>query len=235
MGGGFGPLSLHMEVVVATVGTLIARIEARMALAAGIDVQTVDEPRLMEMLRHKYNVVFDANWWYDYLTLEEFTTNGTTGVITGTVADKIRRFADIHSVFSNRDPNPLPLLTLGANPLLRNRSALAPFTSDATKMFKVYPIDTAATIQVWYRTRMPDEDWEEGDDDVEVNMDDELLIAGTVADYIFDDGSNPEAADKYLKMYQDRLDQLQKLQFQAPIAKRDARFGYPTEWTYGAP
>lgn len=214
----------------ATIGVLIARIEARMSLAAGIDVQVIEEPKLLELLRHKYNTMFDANWWADYMVLEEFTTDGTTGVITGTVENKIRRFQDIHSVYYERQPHPLPIITFGNNPLLRSRPCIMPYTSDAEKMFKIMPIDVAATIQVWYRTRMSDEEWEEGDDDVAVNMDDELLITGVVADYLHDDGSNPEAAQRYMQQHLERKKQLEQLAFQQPIEKHGADRGYSTQW-----
>lgn len=217
----------------ATLGTLVSRIETRLALAAGIDVQIIEEPRMVEMLRHKYNTVFDEVWWPDNLTLEEFTTDGSTGLITGTVENKIRRFIDIHSIFYSLDPDPLPLIQFGSNPLLRNRPGFAPYTSDAEKMFKVYPIDVEATLQVWYRTRMSDDDWEDGDDEIEVNFDDELLILGVVADYLVDDGSNDASAERYTQMYDKRFQQLIKSQFQAPIQKVSARSSYPTEWEDG--
>jgi hypothetical protein len=219
----------------ATIGTLIARTEARLALASGLDVQVIDEPRLLEMLRHKYNTMFDEEWWLDTLTLEAFTTDGITGHITGDVTDKINRFMDINSVFYNQNPNPLPLIKIGQNPIVRRNPAVGPYTTDPTKMFTVYPIDVTATLNVWYRTRLRDDQWEEDNDDVEVVMDDELLILGTVFDYLSDDGSNTEAVTKYEKMFAKRHDQLLKAQFQNPIAKSSDQNGVPLQWTaYGA-
>lgn len=215
----------------ATIGTLIARVEARMALAAGIDVQIIEEPRLLEMLRHKYNTMFDEVWWMETLTLETFTLEGSTGLINEDVTDKINRFIDIHSVFYGTNPHPLPMIQIGTNPNERRQPSLAPYTTDATKMFKLYPLDLSEDINVWYRTRLRDEQWEEDNDETVVNMDDELLILGTVYDYLIDDASNPESAEKFLRQYDKRYKQLTNLSFQHGIAKRNDRFGVPLNWS----
>lgn len=216
----------------ATVAQLITRIEKRIGLASGMDVQVHAEDQLLEMLRHKYNVLFDDHWWYDYLSLETFTLDGTTGTITGTVANKILRFIDIHSVHLGSDSHPLRLLSTGVNPTLFNSTALAPYAADATKMFKVYPLDRSDDVHVWYRQRITDEAWDlENAEDTNVNMDDELLILGTVYDYLSDDASNPDSASKYENQYNLRYQQLVTLGFQHGIAKRDQALGIPNQWS----
>lgn len=215
----------------ATIATLIERIEKRINLAAGIDVQTHGEEQMLEMLRHKYNTLFDTMWWYDYLTLETFTLDGSTGTITGDVTDKIRRFIDIHSVYLGGNSKPLPLLSIGSNPTLFTAEAIAPYTSDATKMFKVWPFDRSDEVHVWYRTRMSDDEWDIATaEDQNVNMDDELLITGTIYDYLVDDGSNDESAAKYERQYNARFEQLAKLSYQHGISKSDQSTSLPTQW-----
>lgn len=214
----------------ATIGTLIARVEARIALAVGLDVQIVDEPRMLEMLRSKYNSLFDDTWWTNYMTLGTYDLDGTTGLIVGDVTDKINRFVDIHSVFYNQLPDPLPILKFNLNPTQSRRPCLTPFVSDPTKMFKVYPVDQVATVNVWFRTRLRDDQWEQDNDETEVNMDDEMLILGTVFEYLSDDGSNDSAAQKYQGLFMERRKQMTKLEFQAPISKTNDRMGWPTQW-----
>lgn len=216
----------------ATVEQLITRIEKRISLAAGMDVQVHAEDQLLEMLRHKYNTLFDDHWWYDYLTLETFTLDGATGLITGTVANKIRRFIDINSVYLGSNVRPLPLLSINSNPTLFMGEAVAPYTSDATKMFKVYPIDRAEDVHVWYRKRLSDDEWDiENAATTNVNMDDELLILGTIYDYLVDDASNEQSASKYENQYNQRYQQLVTLGFQNGISKHDGASGMPTQWS----
>jgi len=217
----------------ATIGTLIARVQTRIALASGLDVQIVDEPRMLEMLRSRYNTLFDQNWWIDYLTLGTYNLDGTTGLITGDVTGLINRVADIQGIFYNDDTDPLPMIKFNTNPRHSRRTAWAPFASNPAKMFKIYPIDQEAEINVWYRTRLTDEQWEQDNDETEVNMDDEMLILGTTFDYLSDDGSNDDAVKKYLGMYENRVKQVEALQFQAPMSKNNDRNGFPTRWSDG--
>jgi hypothetical protein len=101
-------------------------------------------------------------------------------------------------------------------------------------MFKVYPIDTAGSVHVWYRTRMSDDEWDiETAEDQDVNMDDELLILGTVYDYLVDDASNEESARKYEQQYNKRFDQLATLAFQFGISKGNQTDAIPTQWRLG--
>lgn len=215
----------------ATVEQILTRVEKRISMAAGMDVQTHAEDQLLEMLRHKYTVLFDDIWWYDYLTLETFTLDGSTGLITGSVANKIRRFNDIHSVFLGGNSRPLPLLNIGSNPTLYIGESMAPYTTDATKMFKVYPIDRDDEVHVWYRTRLDDDDWDIAEaGTTNINMDDELLILGTVYDFLIDDGSNPDAATKYEQQYGARFQQLVNMSMQQGFSKFSQSNGIPTQW-----
>lgn len=214
-----------------TVASILTRVEKRISMAAGVDVQTHAEDQLLEMLRHKYNILFDDIWWYDYLTLETFTLNGTTGLITGTVANKIRRFNDIHSVFLGGNGRPLPLLNIGSNPSLYVGESIAPYAADATKVFKVYPIDRAEDVHVWYRTRISDDEWDIAvAETTTINMDDELLILGTVYDFLIDDGSNPDAATKYEQQYGARFQQLVSMSMKHGLSKHGGNNGIPTQW-----
>lgn len=215
----------------ATVASLITRVEKRLSMAAGIDIQIHAEETMLEMLRHKYNTLFDDRWWQDLLSLETFTLDGTTGTITGTVENKIRRFIDIQGIFLGGNQRPLPVLTPNTNPTLFMGEAVAPFTSSVTKMFKVYPNDRADDVHVWYRTRLSDDAWAiENAESTNVPLDDELLILGTVYDYLTDDGSNENAVEKYENQYNKRYQQLVDLEMQLGVAKTDQARGIPTQW-----
>lgn len=213
----------------ATLGVLIARIEARLSQASGLDVQIHAEPTLLEMLRHKYNTMFDDHWWFDYLTFETFTLDGTTGQVTTDLTNKIRRFIDIQSVYYGNLPHPLPLASVGTNLLNNFAYALLPST-DPTKVFKLIPATVTGTVSAWYRTRLSDTQWESGDDNLIINMDDELLITGTAFDYMNDDGTNPDATKKLESEYASRLQQLIGLGQQQPILKRRMDASMPTQW-----
>lgn len=215
-----------------TIANIITRVEKRLALAAGIDVQTHGEDKFLEMIRHKYNILFDDHWWYDFLTLEQFTLTGVNGLISNDVSTKIKRFIDIQSVYINGNARPTPLLPVGTNPDLFMAEAISPYPADATKMFKVWPLDRTGHVNVWYRTRLDDDDWDiEKAETTNINLDDELLILGTVYDWLVDDASNEDAARKYQQQYEARYQQLVTLGMQHGISKYDASNGIPTQWS----
>lgn len=214
-----------------TIGVLIARVEARIALASGLDVQIVDEPRMLEMLRSTYNKLFDQSWWPNYMELHTFTLSGVNGLITEDVTGIINRFEDIHSIFYDDQPDPIGIIKFNYNPRQTRRPGYAPYTSDPTKMFKVYPLDSTSELNVWLRTRLTDEQWEEDNDETEVNFDDECLILGTVYEYLSDDGSNADATEKYKNDFEQRVRQITKLQFNAPIPKSSDSSNWPTSWS----
>jgi hypothetical protein len=98
-------------------------------------------------------------------------------------------------------------------------------------MFKVYPLTRTDDVHVWYRQRIADDDWDaEMADTTVVNMDDELLILGTIYDYLSDDASNPDAVTKYENQYNLRYQQLVNLGFQHGIAKSSQSNGVPADW-----
>lgn len=215
----------------ATVAELITRVEKRLALASGMDVQIHAEDKLLEMLRHMYNVLFDDHWWLDALSMTSYTLDETAGLVTEDVSDKIKRFVDINSVFYEGLARPLPTLPIRTNPTLFTGNAIAPYAADKTKVFKVYPVTLSGSVHVWHRTRMEADDWDLAKaETTTVNIDDEMLILGVVFDFLADDGSNPDAAKKYQSEFATRRQQLLDLELQHGIAKNGSAGGYPTQW-----
>lgn len=215
----------------ATVEQLIDRIEKRIGIASGFNVQVHGEGQMVEMLRHKYNTLFDSRWWMDYLTLETFTLDGSTGTVAADLSTKIKRFIDIQGVFLGGSSSALPILSPGTNPLFFNSEAIAPFNNPA-KVFRVYPMTRTDDVHVWYRTRLTDDDWSlEKAMITNVNMDDELLILGTVYDYLVDDGAAEIIVSKYERQYAEREQQLVNLSFQHGVSKQRQSTGIPTQWS----
>ena len=217
----------------ATIEQLIERIEERLALVSGLDVQIHVEDRLVEMLRHKYNVLFDDFWDVSNTYYRTETLDGSTGQISGDISSVILRYADIHSVFYDSDDDPLPQVSLGTNPSRIRTRCIVP-SSDSTKVFKVLPVDTAGDVHIWYRTKLADSVWETPTYSTEVPMDDELLMLGVMYDFIVDDGSNIGAEEKYKNMFAGRLKQIRSQQFQHSLSKRPQEYqGVSNRWTDG--
>lgn len=214
----------------ATIQKLVERIETRLFLVSGIDVQTHAEDQILEMLRHKYNVLFDDHWSSEYTFPLVATLDGTTGTVTTDLSTKILRYSDINCVLWDQDETPLPRLPIGANPANTRMRCIAP-SSDPTKVFQVFPNTETGPLVIWYRTRIADSVWDDAEYSTIIQMDDEMLMLGCVYEFLFNDGSNDVAIGEYKKMFDARVAQLRKQQFQIPMAKsKTNRDGPATRW-----
>lgn len=218
-----------------TLEQLITRVEQRLFLAAGLNVQLNVEDGFVEMARHKYTVLVDDLWLDDYMEMQTFTLDGTTGRVTDDLAAAfLTKGKDIKCIFYDQDDIPLPRLSQGTNPTQVRRTCVrfVPESSpNADKVFQIYPISTSGQVHVWFRTRLADGEWDVGDPAMTIPMDAELMILGTAYDYLSSDGSNMDDAGKLKSMFDARLDQLKKVQWNLPISKRPQDTSmHPNRW-----
>jgi len=201
----------------ATFATLIERTATRLSQVAGASVQLYSEDRIAEMIQHKFDVLFDEAFWGQFVTFgESMTLDGSTGVVTIDLTDKIKRFEDIRAIYpddSNTPLSKLPESTLNPDTITGTTPAFYSNSTSAIKVFKVWPLASTGAIQVTYRTK-PDAFVPS---DV-VNFDEQALILGAAFDYSEDDGTNPAATDKLQNMFESRVKQLRNLRNDSPIA-----------------
>jgi hypothetical protein len=214
----------------ATIEELITRIEQRLFLAAGIDVQTHAEDQLVEMLRGVYNTLFDDFWYPEYTYYMTLQLDGTTGNHTSDIANQVLRFKDIHSIYYDTQDTPLPLLSVGGAISEINRECVVP-SNDPAKVFKILPVDSDLTVTMWYRTRIGDDVWRDDKFDTQIPFDDDVLLYGVVYEFLVMDDSNQTATAEYKNKYQGRQNQMRAAQWQIPIHKRKLnRVGVPNRW-----
>lgn len=214
----------------ASIETLVERIETRLFLLSGLDVQIHAEEQIVEMLRGVYNAQFDDFWDQEYLLYQSYQLNGTTGIITGDLSSTVLRYKDIHSVYLDDHDTPLPKVTPGSNINHLRREAMMPSGNPAS-VFKVLPANTTGTVGIWYRTRIADAIWANNQYQTEINMDDELLLLGVVFEFLVNDDSNQSAAKMYAGKFAERKRTITEAQFQAPITKKKLDHDGPqTDW-----
>lgn len=214
----------------ATIKQLIERIETRLFMVAGLDVQIHAEGQIEEMLRGVYNSLFDDFWYPEFTLFCTAQLNGTTGEVTEDLSTKILRFKDIHTVYWDEEEDPLPRLTPGAS-LSRVRTRCIMPSGNPQSVFKLYPVDETGPVHIWYRTRIADDVWENQKYDTIINMDDEVLMLGVVYEFLVMDDSNTTAAQEYKAKYQLRQKQIRDAQWDIPINKRKLeRDGPLTRW-----
>lgn len=211
----------------ATVQAIITKVYERLSLGAGLDVQTYADSKVLAMLQHKFDVLFDSLYWPAYTTVgEEFTLDGVAGRVTEDLSAKIKRFEDIHSIYYENEASPLPNSSLNVNPRLIRRRGILP---DATKVFRVVPATTTGTVIVTYRTKP---ELLELTSNTDIALDATLLYLGVCYDFIVDDDSNEKAAMNFKQQFDARFTQLKNLQTQFGLLTENVgSTNYITEWS----
>jgi len=205
----------------ATLTQLVDRTADRLSMIAGQGVQTYAEDRIAEMIQHKFDVLFEEVFWPQFCTWYQWTLDGTLGVVTTDLTDILKRFEDIQVIYpensntsltkiSNITTNPFKLS--GTTPI--HYEALGPtFGNKTTRVFRVWPL--AATGDIVLRVRTKPDTFVSTD---EIDFDDQSLILGSVFDYLEDDGTNPNATQKFQLLFEARVKQLKNTFNSAPIS-----------------
>ncbi len=197
-----------------TFSELISRTTTRLSMVSGRGVQVYAEDKIAEMLQHKFDILFDEEFWPQFKSINQYTLDGTLGVVTADLTSVLKRFIDIQSVLLGNTTTQLPILPTSVNPFAL--SGTTPLYIDAintaSKRFNVWPKSATGTITVRLRTK-PDPF---GGDD-EVDFDDQLLILGAAYDYLEDDASNPGATQKFEAMFDSRRKQWHRMLNSLPV------------------
>lgn len=213
-----------------TIAELLERVQTRLFLLSGLDIQIHAETQLIEMLRGCYNTLFQDFWYPEFTYPMVQTLDGTTGQVTANLSNEIFRFADIHSVLLGTSTTPLPFLSIGTNVSQVSRTCVAPST-DPQKVFKIFPVTENDVVTIWYRKKLADSVWTEPNLPAIMNFDDDVLLYGAVYEFLANDDSNPAATELYMKKYQQRQDQIRKAQWNIPISKTALNnSGAATRW-----
>ena len=198
-----------------TLTQLINRVTIRLSQVNGAGVQIYSEDRIAEMIQHKFDVLFDEAFWPQFSTWQQWTLDGTLGVVTADLTDTLKRLTDIQVLYRSDSSTPIPLLSSTTNPYAF--SGLTPLgyegNTNAAKVFTIWPKTSTGTVTARIRTQ-PDP----FDPDDEVDFDDQALILGATWDYLEDDGTNPNATQKFQALAESRVNQLESALSSAPIA-----------------
>lgn len=189
---------------------LVQRSVLRLSQVGGTAVQRYSEDILAEMMQHKFTMIFDKRFWEDYsdwYTVALTSTGVVEEDLTDSAGADIDRYVDIQGIYYNVDTDPLPRIQQRVNIAAFKNDSGRPYyhttTNETGKLFRVLPYGSEQDVNIYARKRP-----EPFMADDEVFMDDQVLILGTVYDFLEDDGSNPRAAQKFLQMFNERYDSL---------------------------
>ena len=201
----------------ATLEQLITRVTQRLSMVAGTGVQIYAEDRIAEMIQHKFDVLFDEEFWPQFSSWQTLTLDGSTGIVTTDLTDTLKRFDDIQVIFPENSHTPIARLSgLTTNPF--ELSGTEPLFYDAnpgstSRPFLIWP--KTATGDVIVNLRNKQDSFVAGDT---IDFDDQANILGSTYDYLEDDGTNSNATQKFQQLFEQRVNQLKKNLSHAPIA-----------------
>lgn len=199
----------------ATLKVLTDRVTERLSQVSGTGVQIYAEDRIGEMIQHKFDVLFDDLFWPQFTDWVTYTLDGTLGVVTADLTEVIKRFDDIRVIYpagSSQALPEFPAVTLNPNRLSGTTPLYFQAEGSANKVFHIWPKTATGDIDVNFRTK-PDDFTAEDD----IDFDSQVLILGSVYDYLEDDGTNPGATAKFEALFESRRGQLRRNRQQAPV------------------
>lgn len=197
-----------------TLREMIDKVLTRLRMETSTATQIYSEDAIQMGIQHKFDVLFDQFWMPQFMTYQEqYTLDGTTGCIVGDLSAKVKRWQDLLMVHNQFSIYPLPMAMNNLRHGDINMPVVQP-NKDKTKVFRIIPANSVGPVWLTYRTKPANF---ENDDDV-IDMDDQMIILGTCYDMLEDDSTNPGASDKFKNMFDARVKQWQKSQYNMPMS-----------------
>lgn len=197
---------------------LVQKVIQRLSQVPGTGTQTYAEDRIADMVQHKFTVLFEEAFWGHLCHWYTVTLDGALGVPNESMfalSNPLRHFDDIQGIYPTGADKPLPHAPSSRNVFQYDGETprfVAPYNQD-DKVFRIYPATATGTLEMYYRSRPP----EYNPSDI-VNFDNQALILGATYDYLEDDGTNPNATQKFKDMFEARVRQLKENKANLPRA-----------------
>jgi len=211
-----------------TMADLIQQVIIELRLESGPSVQQYAEDVIARKIQRIFNSIFHEYWLPGYTHNGlVFTLDGTTGTVVEDLTPVLKRAEDIRYVFYEGEQKPLNRAPEVFNPIGMTggyRRYWQP-TAITGKHFRILPLYTAGQISLHCRVR-PDPFTATS----EVIMDEELLIAGAVYDYLVDDKENEMAIKKWEGIFTKRESQLRQQLNSGPVPFGQSAYNPLTEW-----
>lgn len=192
----------------ALVSDIVNAVITELSQVPGIATQIYSAGRILQHVQDALLLELEDMWWPDYMTyIGPVALDGSTGQLTADLVGplgKITEYRDIAAVFKDGTNRKLRELPQSINPLTLNSGLstlyLAPDYSVPARPFRVYPIDSGASVVVWARQRplLP------LTNSALVYIDQLLLQYDATWMYAVDDGTIPAQVNKFQTLAQNR-------------------------------
>lgn len=207
-----------------TLSELTQDVIKSLSMYAGTAVQVYAEDRIAAMIIRIFNRLFEDRFWDEHTFWYKYTLTGEDGVVGSNVDDDIAKFTDIQYISTDDNPRyALKQLHGSTNPYKVEGTIPTYFipTQIEHKIFAVVPFGSTGDVYVRARHR-PSKIIAK----TVVPFDPDILVYGACYEYCADDGNSNQETQKFLTLYQQRLQQLINLDNQNPINWNDEQAYY---------
>lgn len=198
----------------ATFQEIIQRVQVRLRMANGVDVQTYAQPVIAEFVQYSFTQLFDRRWWKRHRRESIHVLGNGTGLVVDDLSSLIKLYEDLRYVFiedsngKTLQTSPLPEVVNNVNITQVSLTSIQPW-GDPTKVFRVLPLTVTGQVRLIYRTRP-----NKFTDNDEVPFDEDCLVLAAAFEYASDDATNPRQIERLQSMLAARIDRLEKMEDQ---------------------
>lgn len=207
-----------------TLAELTQDVIKSLSMYAGTAAQVYAEDRIAAMIVRIFNRLFEDRFWDEHTFWYKYTLTGENGVVGSNVDDDIAKFSDIQYISTDDNPRyTLKQLQGSTNPYKVEGSTPTYFipTQIEHKIFAIVPFNSTGDIYVRARHRP-----NKFITTTVIPFDPDILVYGACYEYCADDGNSNQETQKFLTLYQQRLQQLINLDNQNPINWNDEQAYY---------
>ena len=207
-----------------TLAELTQDVIKSLSMYAGTATQVYAEDRIAAMIVRIFNRLFEDRFWDEHTFWYKYTLTGENGVVGSNVDNDISKFTDIQYISTDDNPRyTLKQLHGSTNPYKVEGTIPTYFipTQIEHKIFAVVPF--ASTGDIYVRARHRPNTFIAT---TVIPFDPDVLVLGACYEYCADDGNSNQETQKFLTLYQQRLQQLINLDNQNTINWNDEQAYY---------
>lgn len=208
-----------------TANDIIQQCIARLSMVGGTSVQKYAEDKLFYMVKEKYTILFEEQFWKRHSLWQKFTLDGSSGTIIENVSQYFKLLSDVQVVSISNNSAPLTMLSPIVIPdeVLGSVPKFYAQHENVDKVIKILPITSVGNIFIRYRKRK-----EISAATDEVDFDDLCIVYAVCADYLSDDGDQLNS-QKFGALFEQRLNKLKALD-NTGVTSFDVFSGPSTAW-----
>lgn len=198
-----------------TVADIVNDVIVELSQVPGLATQVYASPRIAQYVENTFDLLFDEQWWDEYMTWGTYAVDGANGYltsdVTGPLGYPLTRYTDIRHVFPENSNRELRELPPGVNPFTITTSGggravyRAPDSTYTSRPLRLWPNAATGNVVLSWRQRPPHPF---GNTDV-VLLDRLMLTYGAAWMYLSDDSTAPGQQQKMQTLFQKRVRQMQ--------------------------